>query len=143
MSYVDFLNLSADRQKKLKERFHFECTCDHCSQHIKDDLMMAAAESEGKKVREEGFELGFHMGWGFRTTKHRIFLISSFHFYDYDNTICSCFVGVSPSQPSADKVKEVTAFSKDCLEKIEMSRIEKDYHKVHRTNLSFSSCPSP
>ncbi|XP_038589634.1 histone-lysine N-methyltransferase Smyd1-like [Micropterus salmoides] len=81
VSYVDFLNLSADRQKKLKERFHFECTCDHCSQHIKDDLMMAAAESEGKK-------------------------------------------------PSADKVKEVTAFSKDCLEKIEMSRIEKDYHKV-------------
>ncbi|XP_031143150.1 histone-lysine N-methyltransferase SMYD1a [Sander lucioperca] len=81
VSYVDFLNLSADRQRKLKERFHFECSCEHCSQHIKDDLMMAAAESEGNK-------------------------------------------------PSADQVKEATAFSKDCLEKIERSRIEKDYHQV-------------
>ncbi|XP_076614860.1 histone-lysine N-methyltransferase Smyd1-like [Chaetodon auriga] len=83
VSYVDFLNLSTDRQKKLKEHFYFECTCKHCSQHIKDDLMMAAAESGGNK-------------------------------------------------PSADKVKEVTAFSKECLEKIERSRIEKDYHEVHK-----------
>ncbi|KAM7369412.1 hypothetical protein PAMP_013681 [Pampus punctatissimus] len=81
VSYVDFLNLSADRQKMLKERFHFDCTCQHCSQHIKDDLMMAAAAGEGSK-------------------------------------------------PSADKVKEVTTFSKECLEKIEGSRIEGDYHKV-------------
>ncbi|KAM8744111.1 histone-lysine N-methyltransferase SMYD1a [Acanthopagrus schlegelii] len=78
VSYVDFLSVSADRQKKLKEHFHFECTCEHCSQHIKDDLMMAAAEGK----------------------------------------------------PSADKVKEVTAFSKECLEKIETSRIEKDYPEV-------------
>ncbi|XP_073334178.1 histone-lysine N-methyltransferase SMYD1a isoform X1 [Pagrus major] len=78
VSYVDFLNVSADRQKKLKERFHFECTCEHCSQHIKDDLMMATAESK----------------------------------------------------PSADKVKEVTAFSKECLEKIERSRVEKEYPEV-------------
>nr|XP_046231367.1 histone-lysine N-methyltransferase Smyd1-like [Scatophagus argus] len=81
VSYVDFLNVSADRRKKLKEHFYFECTCEHCSQHIKDDLMMAAMESAGNK-------------------------------------------------PSADKVKEVTAFSKECLEKIERSRIEKDYHEV-------------
>lgn len=54
----------------------------------------------------------------------------------------SCFVVVSPSQPSADKVKEVTAFSKECLEKIERSRIEKDYHEVHNTAFSFSSFPS-
>lgn len=46
VSYVDFLNLSADRKKKLKERFHFECTCEHCSHQIKDDLMMAIAESK-------------------------------------------------------------------------------------------------
>lgn len=52
VSYVDFLNLSADRQKKLKERFYFDCTCQHCSQHIEDDLMMAGAEGEGSKVRE-------------------------------------------------------------------------------------------
>ncbi|XP_034997391.1 histone-lysine N-methyltransferase SMYD1a [Hippoglossus stenolepis] len=77
VSYVDFLNLSADRQKKLKEHFHFECTCDHCSHHTKDDLMMATVE--GSK---------------------------------------------------ADKVKEVTAFSKDYLEKIETSRVEGDYHHV-------------
>ena len=49
VSYVDFLNLSKDRQQKLKDHFHFECTCEHCSQHIKDDLMMAAADS---KVRQ-------------------------------------------------------------------------------------------
>ncbi|KAK7895806.1 hypothetical protein WMY93_021131 [Mugilogobius chulae] len=39
ISYVDFLNLSADRQKKLKELHFFDCTCEHCTQHIKDDLM--------------------------------------------------------------------------------------------------------
>ncbi|XP_044190359.1 histone-lysine N-methyltransferase SMYD1a [Thunnus albacares] len=79
VSYVDFLNLSADRQKKLKERFYFDCTCEHCSQHIKDDLMMAPDEG---------------------------------------------------SKPSADKVNEITAFSKECLEKIERSRIEGDYNEV-------------
>ncbi|XP_056259665.1 histone-lysine N-methyltransferase SMYD1a [Seriola aureovittata] len=78
VSYVDFLDLSADRQRKLKEHFHFDCTCSHCSQHIKDDLMMAAAESK----------------------------------------------------PSADKVKEVTDFSKECLEKIDKSRIQGDFHEV-------------
>ncbi|XP_068561576.1 histone-lysine N-methyltransferase Smyd1-like [Cebidichthys violaceus] len=83
ISYVDFLNLSADRQKKLKEDFHFQCSCEHCSQRLKDDLMMAATESEGNK-------------------------------------------------PSADKVKEGTAFSKECLEKIERSRTEKDYCEVVR-----------
>ncbi|KAF3848576.1 hypothetical protein F7725_015073, partial [Dissostichus mawsoni] len=34
VSYVDFLNLSADRQKNLRESFHFECTCQHCSEKI-------------------------------------------------------------------------------------------------------------
>uniref|UniRef100_A0A8C6WN69 [histone H3]-lysine(4) N-trimethyltransferase n=1 Tax=Neogobius melanostomus TaxID=47308 RepID=A0A8C6WN69_9GOBI len=46
VSYVDYLNLSADRQKMLKGRYFFECTCDHCTQHTKDDLMIAAAESK-------------------------------------------------------------------------------------------------
>uniref|UniRef100_A0A3P8NZD8 [histone H3]-lysine(4) N-trimethyltransferase n=1 Tax=Astatotilapia calliptera TaxID=8154 RepID=A0A3P8NZD8_ASTCA len=78
VSYVDFLNLSADRQKKLKERFHFDCTCEHCSKHIEDDLMTAGADSK----------------------------------------------------PSADKVKEVTVFSKESLEKIEKSRVEGDYNEV-------------
>lgn len=46
---------------------------------------------------------------------------------------------MSPSQPSADKVKEVTAFSKERLEKIEKSRIERDYPEVHNTALCFFS----
>ncbi|MEQ2168015.1 hypothetical protein GOODEAATRI_010009 [Goodea atripinnis] len=53
ISYVDFLNVSADRQKQLKERFHFDCSCDHCSQHISDDLMAAAAEGKVLKLCQE------------------------------------------------------------------------------------------
>ncbi|XP_061836643.1 histone-lysine N-methyltransferase Smyd1-like [Nerophis lumbriciformis] len=78
VSYVDFLNLSAERKKKLKECFHFECTCQHCSQQLKDDLMMASADNK----------------------------------------------------PSTEKLKEMTAFSKDCLEKIEKSRNEGNFHEV-------------
>lgn len=52
VAYVDFLSLSGDRQRALKQQYHFDCTCQHCSQHIKDDLMMAAEESNGNKVRE-------------------------------------------------------------------------------------------
>lgn len=62
VSYVDFLILSADRQKKLKEHYHFDCTCKQCSQHIKDDLMMAAAESEGNKVRGHRGHFTVHKG---------------------------------------------------------------------------------
>lgn len=54
VSYVDFLNLSADRKNTLKERFHFECTCEHCSHHIKDDLMMAVTESKVGEGTQEG-----------------------------------------------------------------------------------------
>ncbi|KAJ0057569.1 hypothetical protein NL108_009335, partial [Boleophthalmus pectinirostris] len=80
VSYVDFLNLSADRRKKLKDLHFFDCTCEHCTQHIKDDLMMAAAESK----------------------------------------------------PSEDKVKEVIAFSKESLEKIEAARTQGNFHEVAR-----------
>ncbi|XP_019714739.1 histone-lysine N-methyltransferase SMYD1-like [Hippocampus comes] len=78
VSYVDFLNLSGDRQKKLMERYHFECTCQCCSRRLKDDLMMATAEGK----------------------------------------------------PSAEKLKEVIAFSEDCLEKMDKDRSEKDFHEV-------------
>ncbi|XP_029921298.1 histone-lysine N-methyltransferase SMYD1a [Myripristis murdjan] len=81
IGYVDFLNLSADRQRALKQQYHFDCTCQPCSQHTKDDLMMAAKEGEGSK-------------------------------------------------PSAELVKEVTAFSKECLEKVEKRRAEGDFHEV-------------
>lgn len=56
VSYVDFLNLSTDRQSKLKKHFYFDCTCEHCSQHISDDLMSAAADS---KVSEEPHMVSF------------------------------------------------------------------------------------
>lgn len=142
VSYVDSLKVSTDRQRKLKEHFYFDCTCEHCRQHIKDDLMMAAAaDSEGKKVSEGRTRAGFCCTpvWFSSHTKYGICSMSSFH---YNPVYSCCFVVVSPSQPSADKVKEVTAFSKECLEKIERSRIEKDYHEVHNTAFSFSSFPS-
>lgn len=53
VSYVDFLQLSADRQRLLKQQYHFDCTCQHCTEHIKDDLMMAAKETEEKKPSPE------------------------------------------------------------------------------------------
>lgn len=49
VSYVDYLNLSSDRQSKLQELFHFQCSCQHCSLHTNDDLMAGLADSaEGK-----------------------------------------------------------------------------------------------
>ncbi|XP_053086219.1 histone-lysine N-methyltransferase SMYD1a isoform X2 [Pangasianodon hypophthalmus] len=53
VSYVDFLNLSKDRQKLLKKQYYFDCKCEHCSNGIKDDLMMAVKETEGKKPSAE------------------------------------------------------------------------------------------
>lgn len=50
VSYVDFLNVSKDRQKLLKKQYYFDCKCEHCSNGIKDDLMMAVKETDGKKV---------------------------------------------------------------------------------------------
>ena len=50
VSYVDFLNLSAERQRILKKQYHFNCTCQHCTEHIKDDLMMAVKEGGENKV---------------------------------------------------------------------------------------------
>lgn len=89
VSYVDFLNLSADRQKKLKEHFYFECTCEHCSKHVKDDLMMAAADSKvsdgGGSTAQQSEGLSWVDIW-WEPYKHIIFFISSFN---YDNTVQS------------------------------------------------------
>lgn len=52
VGYVDFLNVSTDRQRALKHQYHFDCTCKSCSKNLKDDLMMAAKETEGNKVGE-------------------------------------------------------------------------------------------
>ncbi|XP_067837799.1 histone-lysine N-methyltransferase Smyd1-like isoform X2 [Heptranchias perlo] len=53
VSYVDFLNLSVDRRKLLKQQYYFDCTCEHCTKGIKDDLMQAVKEEDGKKPSEE------------------------------------------------------------------------------------------
>ncbi|KAL4630145.1 histone-lysine N-methyltransferase SMYD1-like isoform X1 [Arapaima gigas] len=53
VAYVDFLNVSADRRRLLKEQYFFDCTCKHCTEHIKDDLMMAVKEVDGKKPPED------------------------------------------------------------------------------------------
>uniref|UniRef100_W5LZ26 [histone H3]-lysine(4) N-trimethyltransferase n=1 Tax=Lepisosteus oculatus TaxID=7918 RepID=W5LZ26_LEPOC len=53
VSYVDFLSVGADRRRQLRQQYFFECSCEHCAKGIKDDLMMAVKEEEGKKPPEE------------------------------------------------------------------------------------------
>ncbi|XP_057213658.1 histone-lysine N-methyltransferase SMYD1b isoform X2 [Triplophysa rosa] len=53
VSYVDYLNLSEDRRRLLKQQYFFDCTCEHCTNKTKDDLKMAGAEVEGVPVPEE------------------------------------------------------------------------------------------
>ncbi|KAG9329528.1 hypothetical protein JZ751_006568 [Albula glossodonta] len=53
VAYVDFLNLSTERQRLLKQQYFFDCTCHHCTNHIKDDIMMGGLETEGNKPSEE------------------------------------------------------------------------------------------
>lgn len=48
MSYVDFLNLSEERRKQLKKQYYFDCTCEHCTKKIKDDLLLAVKDEETK-----------------------------------------------------------------------------------------------
>ncbi|XP_062845056.1 histone-lysine N-methyltransferase SMYD1a [Trichomycterus rosablanca] len=53
VSYVDFLSLSKDRQQQLKKQYYFDCKCEHCTKGIKDDLMIAVKETDGKKPSAE------------------------------------------------------------------------------------------
>uniref|UniRef100_A0A8C1KYU5 [histone H3]-lysine(4) N-trimethyltransferase n=1 Tax=Cyprinus carpio TaxID=7962 RepID=A0A8C1KYU5_CYPCA len=49
VSYVDFLNVSKDRQRLLKQQYYFDCKCEHCTSGIKDDLMTAVRDTDGHK----------------------------------------------------------------------------------------------
>ncbi|XP_076859669.1 histone-lysine N-methyltransferase SMYD1b isoform X1 [Brachyhypopomus gauderio] len=53
VAYVDYLNLSKDRKEMLKQQYFFDCTCEHCTNQIKDDLKMAGAVVDGVQVPEE------------------------------------------------------------------------------------------
>ncbi|XP_048859022.1 histone-lysine N-methyltransferase SMYD1b isoform X1 [Brienomyrus brachyistius] len=53
VAYVDFLNVSSERQLQLKQQYFFDCSCKHCTEHIKDDLMMAVKEADDNKPSEE------------------------------------------------------------------------------------------
>ncbi|KAM9329856.1 histone-lysine N-methyltransferase SMYD1 isoform 2-T2 [Gastrophryne carolinensis] len=48
VSYVDFLSLSEDRKLQLKKQYYFDCTCEHCTSKLKDDMMLAAKEGENE-----------------------------------------------------------------------------------------------
>lgn len=56
VAYVDYLNLSEERQRLLKTQYYFDCTCEHCKERIKDDIKLAGREVDGVKVRS--FTLG-------------------------------------------------------------------------------------
>lgn len=53
VSYVDFLNVTEQRQRQLKQQYFFDCTCEHCEKHIKDDLKLGGKEVDGVKPSEE------------------------------------------------------------------------------------------
>ncbi|XP_036952915.1 histone-lysine N-methyltransferase SMYD1b isoform X1 [Acanthopagrus latus] len=53
VSYVDYLNLSEERQRQLKTQYFFDCTCEHCRDKIKDDLKLAGREVDGVKPSPE------------------------------------------------------------------------------------------
>lgn len=50
IAYVDYLNLSEERQRLLKTQYFFDCTCEHCKNHLKDDLKLGGTEVDGVKV---------------------------------------------------------------------------------------------
>uniref|UniRef100_A0A8C6UTN1 [histone H3]-lysine(4) N-trimethyltransferase n=1 Tax=Neogobius melanostomus TaxID=47308 RepID=A0A8C6UTN1_9GOBI len=53
VAYVDYLNLSPERQRLLKAQYFFDCTCDHCKNRTKDDIKMGGKEVDGVKPTEE------------------------------------------------------------------------------------------
>ncbi|XP_056314862.1 histone-lysine N-methyltransferase SMYD1a [Danio aesculapii] len=49
VSYVDFLSVSTDRQRLLKQQYYFDCKCEHCVNGTKDELMTAVKPTEDGK----------------------------------------------------------------------------------------------
>uniref|UniRef100_A0A3P8YGV6 [histone H3]-lysine(4) N-trimethyltransferase n=1 Tax=Esox lucius TaxID=8010 RepID=A0A3P8YGV6_ESOLU len=93
VSYVDFLNVSADRQRALKHQYHFDCMCKSCSEHFKDDLKMAAKETDGKKPSDE--------------------LVKEVQKYSLE-----CLAKIEAAR-AASNFNEVVKLSRECLEKQE------------------------
>ncbi|XP_046726318.1 histone-lysine N-methyltransferase SMYD1b isoform X2 [Silurus meridionalis] len=81
VAYVDYLNLSEDRKRMLKQQYFFDCTCDHCTNKTKDDLKMGGAVVDGEKVPDE-------------------------------------------------KVKEITKYSLEMLQKMDKARMDANYNEV-------------
>lgn len=59
VAYVDFLNLSEERQRLLKTQYFFDCQCEHCKNRSKDDLKLAGKEVDELKVCASGDALRF------------------------------------------------------------------------------------
>lgn len=55
VAYVDYMNLSEERQRLLKTQYFFDCTCEHCKNKIKDDIKLGGREVDGVKVCVFGF----------------------------------------------------------------------------------------
>ncbi|TRY66272.1 hypothetical protein DNTS_026229 [Danionella cerebrum] len=49
VSYIDFLNVSEERRRQLKQQYFFDCQCEYCKTKSKDDLMSAVKETDGKQ----------------------------------------------------------------------------------------------
>uniref|UniRef100_A0A8C5MB05 [histone H3]-lysine(4) N-trimethyltransferase n=1 Tax=Leptobrachium leishanense TaxID=445787 RepID=A0A8C5MB05_9ANUR len=48
VSYIDFLNLTEDRQQQLKRQYYFDCTCEQCTKKTTDALLLAVKEGDPK-----------------------------------------------------------------------------------------------
>uniref|UniRef100_A0A3Q2QYQ3 [histone H3]-lysine(4) N-trimethyltransferase n=1 Tax=Fundulus heteroclitus TaxID=8078 RepID=A0A3Q2QYQ3_FUNHE len=53
VAYVDYINLSTERQRLLKTQYFFDCTCEHCTNKTHDDMKMGGREVEGVKPTDE------------------------------------------------------------------------------------------